>query len=328
MMTDKIAILIVNGGKDPHQGKWIQLCIDKILEHTEWQNYHIYVWNNNVKDLVVLDFLKNLPIITLVQANPSEKLAHFHRVPLQRLYESACKDKTKYIVTMDSDAHPIKKGWLKTLISSLNNEVVLAGVWRDELKRKIQPYIHPSCLCTTVDFIENNNLRLDYLGFNTENKVHDTLSSFTDKVNELGLDTFKLIRSNQRNFHRIMGGIYGGYIYHHGAGSRSRFKFWDEPQVEEILETNGKISQTITDLLFRKYNDYMRWLEGEDFDARLDVTIQKLSILSKKTEEIALGPPSKNHKPQPHKSSTLPGYFKAKKIVHKVISKINPYMTI
>lgn len=108
VVQDKTAILIVNGGKDPEQGKWIQLCLSKILEHTKWENYHIYVWNNNVEDELVKEYLTQSRYVTLMQANPEEHLSHIHATPLQRLYELARKDKAKYIVAMDSDAHPIK----------------------------------------------------------------------------------------------------------------------------------------------------------------------------------------------------------------------------
>jgi hypothetical protein len=287
-MAEKVSILIVNGGKDPKNGKWIELCIDKILEHTEWQNYTIYIWNNNVEDNFVSDFLKGIPIVKLVQADACEKLAHVHAVPLQRLYELACQeDKPKFIVTMDSDAHPMQKGWLTQLISSLNDEVVLAGVWRDELKKAIPPYIHASCLCTTVDFIEKNNLRLDFIAPKTEIKIHDTLSIFTETVNRMGLQMFKLCRSNKNNFHRLMGGIYGDLIYHHGAGSRAAISFWDEARSKNLMERNKQIGEIATDLLFSHYSEYMNWLQGyrqnENFEAimaklqEIDLTREKFS---------------------------------------------------
>jgi hypothetical protein len=277
-MNDRVAILVVNGGKDPKNGKWIQLCIDKILEHTEWSNYQVYVWNNNVEDLSIVDFLKNIPLVTLVQANPSEKLSHIHAVPLQRLYELVCndKDKPKYIVVMDSDAHPIQKGWLKQLISSLDSEVVLSGVWRDELKKAIKPYIHASCLCTTVDFIEKNNLRLDFIAPNTETKIHDTLSILTETAEQIGLKTHKLYRSNKNNFHRLMGGLYGDLIYHHGAGSRVSISFWDEEKNTKNTKKYQEMARLSANLLFENYDRYLGWLRGNVDDKEFNIKMTRL----------------------------------------------------
>jgi hypothetical protein len=273
--NNRVAILIVNGGKDPEQGKWIQLCINKILEHAEWSNYQMYVWNNNVEDLAVVDFLKSIPLVTLVQANPSEKLAHVHVVPIQRLYELVCNDseKPKYIVTIDSDAHPIQKGWLQQLISSLNDEVVLAGVWRDELKKAIKPYVHPSCLCTTVDFIEKYNIRLDFIAPNTATEIHDALSILTEIAEKNGLKIHKLYRSNKNNFHRLIGGIYGDLIYHHGGGSRGTFGFWDEQKTKELKKKNKEMGRISANLLFDCYDNYINWLQGNiqerDFEIKM-----------------------------------------------------------
>ncbi|OKH20157.1 hypothetical protein NIES593_19920 [Hydrococcus rivularis NIES-593] len=281
-MTERAAILIVNGGKDPKQGKWIELCINKILEHTKWSNYHIYVWNNNLEDTAVVNFLKSIPLVTLIQANPGESLAHVHAVPLQRLYELALQNRPKYIVAMDSDAHPIQDGWLTKLISSLDKEVVLAGVWRDELKKAITPYIHASCLCTTVDFIESNNLRLDFIAPNTKTEIHDTLSVLTEKAKELNLKMFKLCRSNKNNFHRLMGGIYGDLIYHHGAGSRVNISFWDEAHNESNVEKNKQLVEIATNLVFTHYFEYIQWLQGHNQEKNFEAMMLELKKLERR----------------------------------------------
>lgn len=284
----KAAILVVNGGQDPKTGKWIEFCIYKILENTEWESYHIFVWNNNVEDTAVTSFLEKIPHLTLVQADPTESLAHPHAVPLQRLYELAKADGFEYIITIDSDAHPIAKGWLTKLINSLDQEIVLSGVWRDELKAAIDPYIHPSCLCTTVGFIEANNLTLDYIAPNTEGQIHDTLSSFTERVKKVGLRYFPLIRSNHNNFHRLMGGIYGDLIYHHGAGSRVGISFWDEKSLQSLMKKNKIMQEETSTLLFQDYHRYIQWLRGDNFDGIIDKKMQEIDQIEVCEEETKL----------------------------------------
>ena len=116
-MKSNVAIIIVNGGKDPEAGRWLSPCLDRILVHTIWPNYHLYVWNNNLADPWVAKNISRIPNATLVEADPDEVLTHKHAVPLQRLYELALKDNPKYVVALDSDAHPIRDGWLSTLIN-------------------------------------------------------------------------------------------------------------------------------------------------------------------------------------------------------------------
>ena len=153
-MNNRVAILIVNGGKEPKHGKWLKLCLTKIEEFTKQSDYHLYIWNNNVDDAWVGEYTAAFANLTLFTADPDEILSHKHAVPLHRLYEQAREDGCHYIVAMDSDAHPIRSGWLEDLTQALDAGAVLAGVWRDELRGGIRPYVHASCLATTVSFIE------------------------------------------------------------------------------------------------------------------------------------------------------------------------------
>jgi len=257
------AILIVNGGQEPQHGHWISLCIGKILQHTKLGSYQLYIWNNNVDDKFIPDFLKFIPNCTLFQKKETEKFSHFHIGPLQKLYEKARNDGFKYIVTLDSDAHPIKSGWLEALLTAIDAGNVLAGVWRDELQKAIPPYIHPSCLCTSVDYIETHQLRFDYIAPNTSNEIHDSLSVFTENAISKGLSIYPLKRSNIQNIHRLISGIYGDYIYHHGAGSRKNISFWDEKdKTQTQRKKNDQLVKLAANQLFNNYSSYIDWLGG------------------------------------------------------------------
>lgn len=263
---NRVAILIVNGGNDPEEGHWISLCIGKLIELTTGIDYQVFVWNNNTSDSFVSDFLRFAPRCEVVQAPEGVELSHPHAEPLQRLYEMVRDQGFKYIVTMDSDAHPISKDWLETLVSELDGGTAVAGVWRDELKDAIAPYVHASCLATTVDFIESNSLRLDLIAANQDDLVHDTLSSFTETAESQGLSIFRLKRSNTRDFHRLMGGVYGGKIYHHGAGSRIDVSFWGEDRTDARMNENFRIGEVAAKELFENYGPYMEWLNGTKSD--------------------------------------------------------------
>ena len=47
----------------------------------------------------------------------------------------------------------------------------------------------------------------------------------------MGKELNRLLRSNRRNFHFLIGGLYGDLLYHHGAGSRHA-KFWTSEDVD------------------------------------------------------------------------------------------------
>lgn len=284
MNKNDVSILVVNGGTDPKEGKWLSLFLKKLYEFSDIDKFQLLVWNNNFDEDI--NYLINEFQFTLIEPYENDYLFHPHAVPLQRLFNIAIKKfKSKYIIVMDSDAFPIKKGWFEELLGAIvDDKYVLAGVWRDELSKSIKPYIHPSCMCFSVKFVIENNLKLDYFEINNEFIKHDTLSSFTDKAEELKLPVLKWRRTNKNNFHRLMGGIYGDYLYHHGAGSRKNIGFWDEEFTKENTKLNDKINQNSSRLLFENFDNYISWLKGvenDDFKEKLNNTNQSESNKTK-----------------------------------------------
>lgn len=272
----QVAILIVHGGGNRETAnRWTRLCLNQLAAYTDYPNYHIYLWNNDPDDRALDEWLGAQPALTFLAAASYERLHHPHRTPLQRLYHLARDAGAYYIVTMDNDAHPLRTGWLTPLLAALDDGAVLAGVWRDEMPATISPYVHPSCLCTTVDFVEAHHLRFD---FNTVHvkKGTDTLTQFTRVAEIEGAAMYRLARSNRRNFHYLMGGIYGDSIYHHGAAGREPVFHRDigdrssaadrarwQREHAAIAARNGWQNEQATWLIFSTYDAYIGWLRGE-----------------------------------------------------------------
>ncbi len=285
-MTPDTAILIVNGGREPHGWSWLQLCLNQVFRYTPPGSYRLYVWNGHPPNHRSVEGLTARPDLRLFQQEPGEQFEHPHAGPLQRLYQAALEEGARFIVTLDSDAHPLRHGWLSQLTGSLEGDCVLAGVWRDELHRAIEPYIHPSGLAVRVDFIASEGLRFDRMPISGRNGIQDTLSHFTRTARKLGLNVHPLGRSNKRNLHRVIGGLYGDLIYHHGAGSRRQVTFWDEEKTPQRLRRNRDIALEAEVLLHRHYDAYIGWLRGINTkgDADFECRIRRLQTLAETGE--------------------------------------------
>ena len=271
----KVAILIVNGGHSPQDDRWICLCLERIAALTEYPAYHIYLWNNRIGDPALEAWLLAQPHLTLVSAASYEKLHHPHRTPLQRLYHLARQEGATVIVALDSDAHPLRSGWLKELLAALDSGAAIAGVWRAEMAPAIRAHVHASCLCTTVAFIERYQLRFDFDNTHSQEKT-DTLAHFTWVAEANNLPIYRLSRTNQRQFHYWMGGIYGDLIYHHGAASRERVVFHNSDKSVEQSNQHCQIRDAAAELLFEEYDAYMAWLQGQPVEASLDAKLRQL----------------------------------------------------
>lgn len=263
----KAAILIVNGGDGPRANRWIRLCLERVAALTTYPNYRIYIWNHRSDDRVLEDWLLAQPRVTLLSAASYETfkpVKHPHRTPLQRLYHLARQEGAHYVVALDSDAHPLRTGWLTELLEELDSGAAVAGIWRDGMAPAIRPHIHASCLCTTVDFVERYQLRFDFDNTHAQETI-DTISHFTWVAEANGLPVYRLLRTNRRQYHEWMGGIYGDLIYHHVAGSRSHFVFWKTPaRGREQGGHNKRLRDRAAELLFRDYDAYIGWLQGKD----------------------------------------------------------------
>jgi hypothetical protein len=115
------------------------------------------------------------------------------------------------LIFLDGDAFPIRN--YVEQISGLLADRPLVAARRLENK---DHYPHPLFCATTVAFWRNlggdwtrdRERRLDVGG-----KVQERLS-------ELNLEWTPLDRTNRRNLHPVLFGIYGDLIYHHGGGFR------------------------------------------------------------------------------------------------------------
>jgi hypothetical protein len=222
-----VAILIVNGFD--HRGRWgpydadearrfpwIKLCLERLRQHTTSWPYRVFVWDNSFLDehARILEADSRVSVF----GRRDTKTAIWHPAALDRLCRRVPRD-TEYIVTMDSDAFPVRDGWLENLLGRLNQGATLTGIWRDEMAPHIEPFVHPSCLAMRRSTRRTLGVRF------SSTRGQDAGQAVTKAVLAAGGRISRLRRSNALNPHFLMAGIYGDLIYHHGAGSR-RARFW------------------------------------------------------------------------------------------------------
>jgi hypothetical protein len=220
--------LIVNGfdrhSKDPvdvdeaRRFPWIELCLEQLARYTTESAYEVLVWDNSFL-AEHLEVLESDPRVTVFADRESGGDVRHGRA-LDRLLAELPAG-TDYVVTLDTDAFPIRSGWLENLLGRLEEGAFLAGIWRDEMAPRVSGYVHPSCLAARRDMLAELGVEFARKGSQTV----DVGQRFTDAVLATGGRISRLRRSNARNLHFLMGGVYADLVYHHGAGSR-RASFW------------------------------------------------------------------------------------------------------
>jgi hypothetical protein len=225
----RTAILIVNGF-DRHSANafdveevrrfpWIRLCLRQLERHTDESAYDVLVWDNSFLP-EHLEILEGSPKVSVFSERETQKDVRHGRA-LDRLL-SEVPEATEFVVTLDTDAFPIRDGWLENLTGRLEHGAALAGVWRDEMAPLIPPYIHPSCLVARRSTLAELGVTFARRpGAQSPDVGHD----ITQAVVQAGGRLSPLRRSNARELHFLMAGVYADLVYHHGAGSRHA-NFW------------------------------------------------------------------------------------------------------
>ncbi|MEA1050970.1 hypothetical protein U5801_14295 [Lamprobacter modestohalophilus] len=153
-----------------------------------------------------------------------------HGANLDALARQAAQDGCNIIVTLDVDSFPIDPFWVRKCIHCISQGVSVISVYRSENEQAFLP--HPSFTVFTSSFLTMH----DFQFYPSDNQKRTP--EFRTFLRESGMrmDTGvglgyalwhkeercqTLLRSNVKNLHYLMGGIYGDMVFHLGAMSRS-----------------------------------------------------------------------------------------------------------
>jgi hypothetical protein len=159
-------------------------------------------------------------------------------------------DANDLIVFLDGDAFPIAP--FEPAVDVLLAENPLAAIRRDENLGDPQP--HPSFCVTTVGFWQDigGDWSRGQTWLNADGEtVNDPGGKLLKALEERGTGWTPLLRSNAKNLHPIFFGVYGGLIYHHGAGFRQPLSRSDVAAIPGATELAGSERGS------SEYNDYM-----------------------------------------------------------------------
>ena len=282
----RVAILVVNGfDRRSRYGRysqaeavefpWIEVCLRQVERHSRDWDYEVLVYDNSYlashrrvmnsyprvrvlpsAPVAVAGRLATEAVTRLVaplpawMANANRFFERRHPVALDHLVAQT-SDEVEYIVTLDTDSFPVSDGWLDALVGACERGASLAGVYRDEMAPQLAPFVHVSGLCIR---------RVDLCALDVSfarGVGQDIGQNITDAIEARGLPIAPLRRSNEVNFHFILGGIYGDVIYHHGAGSR-RGMFWTSTD----LDRDDRMRETLRDLVFEDVDHLTDVLRG------------------------------------------------------------------
>ena len=254
-----VAILTVHGngpdytGEFAEQYSWPKLQIEMVRRHTP-AGYTVVAYGNDIIEPHE-EFLRSCSEVELhTTAEPTLPVLE-HVWPARNWLVEEHAPRFKYLVTLDSDAFPVRDGWLDRYLGDLTDEQPLVAVQRLE---NGDTHSDRSFIAFTSDAWRTFRFDFSMVG------VTDAGGKISRAVERAGRSWRKLNRTNAWNPHPIVSAIYDDHIYHHGAGSRlPRFRqnqdIWDDPA---RFDHETQLHRALLRAIHTDPHDYLRLLRS------------------------------------------------------------------
>lgn len=253
----KLGILVVYLAS-PENSWVIGKHLDRLARTRPFMDYTVYAAVNRLPEelhpmLRGYDFIKPISLPPLEERGSQE-----HGMYLDMLAAHAVADGCDFICTFDADSWPIRDDWIEITFNLMKNSgCPAAAVLRAENGDSVLPhplfsfldaslFLSPYCKY----WLDSSVGGEDYTDFLSRNEQRgDTGAGIGFCLMKTGNEWVKILRTNKKNFHYLMGGIYGDLIFHLGASTRDDLVFRgdDVTWIVNALEPIAKIP------LFWKY---------------------------------------------------------------------------
>lgn len=189
---------------------FIKLLISKVYEYADMP-FELIVVDNGSTD-GSLEYLRNENRVRLIEIG--RNIGHGPALDYAMIHV-----KTRYVVVMDSDAHPISDKWLSSMIAPLNSETLASGIYHH------RNYVHPACMAieTEVYFALKTTFRPNWPKDGDISKLGvsnwDAGEHISMRILKFGKKLHYFELSNKPDV-AIVGSEYGGIVYHQFYGTR------------------------------------------------------------------------------------------------------------
>ena len=255
------AICTIHGNSDVYTGElalrfaWPKLQIERLRRFTP-PGYTIYAYGNNLLPEHE-EFLLSCPEVRLFSSGrgPTYPALRNYWAIRNWLARQAAR-RYRFIVHLDSDAFPVRHGWLQRYARLLSWNCPVVAVQRVENGDTHSDRCF--LMCRRVD-LHRHLLDFSHIG------VKDAGAGISADLEAKGLQWKALRRSNSHDYHPVIAGIYDDHVYHHAAGSREprlrqNAHLWDSP---DLWEREICIHRCLMERLFQDPDGLIAELRGE-----------------------------------------------------------------
>jgi hypothetical protein len=266
----RLAILVVFYLKDDEDLPLLQLHLERVERHTKVP-YTLYAVANRVSPRARAMIASSPNVRMCDVPTTALRASREHGYYLDALVSIALADDVSHICTLDVDSFPIDDAWVDVLLRTAPSDSGLTGILRVENGDTALP--HPSCIFARREFFDeyqpsfspDSDYTPEFRQFlQTTDQAADTGIRVGYTLWQQRLTWGHLVRTNARNPHYLLAGIYGDVVFHLGGASR-RVIFRQDFQHSKVLQFTRWIEHLPTK--HRAVNAaqlaFVRWVRGD-----------------------------------------------------------------
>ena len=258
-----VAICTIHGNSENYTGDfalrcaWPKIQIEQLRKFTA-PGYTVYAYGNGLLPEHE-EFLESCPEVCLFSSSRGGSWPTIRSFWALRNWLARHASKHhRLIVHLDSDAFPVRHGWLGRYTGMLSWHRPVVAVQRLE---NGDTHSDRCFLMHHRSALHRHLLDLSSIG------VTDAGAAVSADLERKGLRWKALNRSNVYNFHPVIAGIYDDHIYHHGAGSREprlrqNEELWNS---QEAWNREKRLHRELMERLFQAPDEFIAELRGEIF---------------------------------------------------------------
>ena len=223
-------------------------------------DYEILAVPLRISDATTQLLSQNLPLSWLTTGSNTERDKWEHGCLLDLLLVAAMKRRPRWICVMDPDAFPIAHGWFHYLSSRLVGLSAVASVFRRENDDTFLP--HPSFMLfaaevwTQVPFSFSPS-KVQLGGSGARHVAYamqfpDVGIELARYIAESRLNWLSLTRTNRRNEHFLLGGVYGDLVFHLGSLSKNKRLYRGDRSRSSLLRLHYRVRDMLQDVGVRR----------------------------------------------------------------------------
>lgn len=234
------------------QRKWFDLQL-QFLSKTTAHFEHATVMSDSSTPAAFWDRTE------ILQSDRDDRVSNVaHVYGLERLlaYFRSRAEEFDYFLFLDSDAFPVRSGWLDILDRRLNGRYEIAAALRPE---NLETRLHASIVLAKREALPHLSFEVGEAGrdlaWNVESDVLIRAYQFERREK-----AFPLLRSNRFSLHPLLCGIYYDLFYHNDCGSGRAFimraqSYWNHmedercdplPWIEELISDPATFISRLT----------------------------------------------------------------------------------